>query len=217
MKNEYSILAHTDDTATVIDANGNAVYFATSYDIALRWVTAKRVGMIIAQQEQQPQEGSDARNVRVHVVNALGYQVQRSLETVPGLHKTIAAAAKAYARNYVSLAPGGKVYVHNDSYTETLAIEEIPHAQVVAQPEQQPQEGSDIAELADQFKKAVLFQAVAAQVTRSRYFHRLNEIDLRIAQITLDLHNENDGERAGHLRQEFNALYAEREEILPFG
>jgi hypothetical protein len=133
MKNEYSILAHTDDTATVIDANGNAVYFATSYDIALRWVTAKRVGMIIAQQEQQPQEGSD------------------------------------------------------------------------------------IAELADQFKKAVLFQAVAAQVTRSRYFHRLNEIDLRIAQITLDLHNENDGERAGHLRQEFNALYAEREEILPFG
>jgi hypothetical protein len=63
--------------------------------------------------------------VRVHVVNALGYQVLRSAETIPGLYKSPQDAARSYAGHYASLARGGKVYVHNAFYTETLATAAI--------------------------------------------------------------------------------------------
>jgi hypothetical protein len=59
--------------------------------------------------------------VRVHVVNALGYQVHRSVETIPGLYKSPQDAARSYAGHYASVHRGGKVYVHNAFYTETLA------------------------------------------------------------------------------------------------
>jgi hypothetical protein len=63
--------------------------------------------------------------VRVHVVNALGYQVHRSVETIPGRYKSPQDAASSYAGRHASVHRGGKVYVHNAFYTETLATSAI--------------------------------------------------------------------------------------------